>query len=438
MKPNNAHICVLACFFITIFLIQNLMAGQKTLPNNINNQFGGHIKFEGGITGIDSGSYFEPVGTETCIDGLANVRLTDKLSFSDNIYIQTHYEAFFKFGETYEKQADLQKINPSLPGSQVSNTSNIDKRRLFDLTKTIKESDNAILWHRLDRLLVSVKPSWGDIMIGRQAITWGNGLIFNPMDLFNPFSPSDIVRDYKTGDDLASVRFHTDSIEEVNLLYVPRRNITTNEIDSDKSSIAGKCHFFAAEIEVDIMGALHYDQIVLGLGGTGYVGDAAWRSDLVWSALEDSADKSGYIQFVANIDYSWVWWNKNMYGLIEYYHNGLGKNNYTRAMEDPVLMERIDRGELFSLGKNYLNTRIQLELHPLFNLYLNTINNIEDPSGILQPWAIYNMTQNSTLLLGANIYYGSKGSEYGPFLIPGTPFYTNAAANAYILFTYYF
>jgi len=269
-------------------------------------------------------------------------------------------------------------------------------------------------------------------------VTWGNGLIFNPMDLFNPFSPADIVRDYKMGDDLVSVRLNTEAIEEINLLYVPRRNVTTGNLDADASSIAGKLHFFAGDMEVDLMGARHYDETVFGLGGTGYLGDTAWRCDIIWSSLEDTPGKSGYFEIVANIDYSWIWFNKNMYGLIEYYHNGLGKDNYTDAMGDFALMERIDRGELFALGKNYINTQIQVELHPLLNLYFNTINNIKDPSGIFQPRLSYSMTQNSTLLLGGNIFYGSRESEYGGFLIPGTPYYTNAAANGYLLFTYYF
>jgi len=141
---------------------------------------------------------------------------------------------------------------------------------------------------------------------------------------------------------------------------------------------------------------------------------------------------------VANIDYSWVWLKKNLYGLIEYYYNGLGKNNYTDAMQDPQVMERIDRGELFALGKNYLSGQVQVELHPLFNVYLSVINNVKDPSGIIQPWAIWSVTQNSNLHFGANIFYGKQGSEYGGFLIPNTNYYTNAASNAYVLFTYYF
>jgi hypothetical protein len=437
MKPNNT--CIYFFIPILIFiLLTNLWAEQEAGHKNIDNRFGGHFRLEGGITGYDDGSYFEPVGTGIGLDGAANVRLTDKLIFSEKVYVEAHYEAVLRFGDTYKKQVELQKKFPSLSDGLVSDAANIDQRRLFDLTKTVKETDDLILWNRLDRLFVSVKPSWGDIIVGRQAITWGNGLIFNPMDLFNPFSPSDIIRDYKMGDDLVSVRFNTDQIEEGNFLYVPRRNVTTGEVDFDKSSVAGKLHFFAGDIEMDVMGAIHYDEVVLGLGSTGYIRDAAWRFDFIWSSLENDADKSGYIELVANIDYSWVWFNKNMYGLIEYYHNGLGKDNYTDAMRDTALMERIDRGELFALGKNYLSCQIQMELHPLFNLHFNVINNIQDPSGILQPWAVYSVTQNSTLLFGANIYYGDNGSEYGGFLIPGTALNTNASTNAYLLFSYYF
>jgi len=436
MKPNNDKLCWLISFLLSLLFVQTLWAGpdpvlygNKAGVENMDNRFGGHLRLEGSVSGYDDGSYFEPVGTDTGLDSLANVRLTDKLILSEKIYFEAHYEAFLKSGDTYKKQLYLQKyFDPS----------GIDKRRLLDLTKTVKKTEDSVLWNRLDRLFFSIKPSWGDIIVGRQAVTWGNGLVFNPMDLFNPFTPSDTIRDYKMGDDLISVRFNTKFSGECNLLYVPRRDAITGKINFESSSVAGKFHFFAGDIEMDVMGGLHYNEAVLGLGGSGYLGNAAWRTDLVWSTLDDGRDKKGYFEFVANIDYSWAWLNKNMYGLIEYYHNGLGKNNYTTAMGDPEGMERIDRGELFVLGKNYLSGQVQMELHPLFNIYLSVINNIRDPSGIIQPWAIWSVTQNSNLQFGASLFYGKKGSEYGGFLIPDTDFHTNAAPSAYVRLTYYF
>jgi hypothetical protein len=436
MKPNNRLVFGLASFLCLILFAQILWAGQDTTwYKNMENRLGGYLRFQGSIAGYDKGSYFEPVGTDTGIDGFANARFMDTLALSDHAYFEIHYEAFSQWGDTHEKWQALQKGAAPFPGGLMSDTSNIDKRRLLDLTKTLNQTDEYVLWHRLDRLFFSMKASWGDVIAGRQAITWGNGLVFNPMDLFNPFSPSDTIRDYKQGDDLVSVRFNPEQGGEFNIIYVPRRNVITKDVDFKSASLAGKFHFFINDSEMDIMAALHYDEIVLGLGSTGNLGEAAWRCDLVWSTLED---ENGYFEFVANIDYSWVWLKKNMYGLIEYYHNGLGENNYTNAMADPIVLERLDRGELFVLGKDYVSAQIQMELHPLLSVYLGVINNVRDPSGMIQPRAVWNLTQNSNLHLGASVYYGKKDSEYGGFLIPGTNYYTNAAANAYLMFTYYF
>lgn len=451
IKSKHDTLFWIIFFILSLVFAQTILAGpapvlyedkkrvkKKAWYENMDNQFGGHLKFERKVTRYDTGSYFEPVGTQTGMDSLANIRLKDKLILSEKIYFEAHYEAFAKSGDTYKKQYNIQKYFP-LPAAELTSESlNIDKRRLFNLTTTLKQTDDSVLWQRFDRLFFSIKPSWGDILVGRQAITWGNGFIFNPMDLFNPFAPSDTIRDYKTGDDLIALRFHTGLLGECNLLYVPRRNIITDTVDFQDSSVAGKFHFFTEDIEMDIIGAWHYNEIVLGLGGTGYFKDAAWRTDLVWSTLKQGKDLKGYYQFVANIDYSWVWYKKNMYGMIEYYHNSLGKNNYATAMVDPETMERLDRGELFALGKNYLSGQIQMEIHPLLNIYLSIISNVRDPSGIIQPRAIFSVTQNSNLHFGTNIFYGKKTSEYGGILIPGTNYYTNAAPSAYVRFTYYF
>jgi hypothetical protein len=120
------------------------------------------------------------------------------------------------------------------------------------------------------------------------------------------------------------------------------------------------------------------------------LGDAAWRLD-GWTFLDDNDD---YLSLVANLDYSWVWFGKNFYGFVEYYFNGLGKDDYQDAVLDPAITERVARGELFTLGRNYLSGHIQLELHPLFKVFVTSINNVEDPSGILQPYAAWDITQN--------------------------------------------
>ena len=282
--------------------------------------------------------------------------------------------------------------------------------RLMDLTHTIKEEDSWFLLQRLDRLYLALNQPWGSVRIGRQAVTWGNGFVFNPMDLFNPFPPTAIDRDYKTGDDMINAQILLPQIGNAQLLYVARRNPDTDEIESDQASVAGKLHFAAATTEFDLMGSKHFDDYVVGIGSAGYLGDAAWRLDGTWTFLDDGVD---YLSLVANMDYSWVWFEKNFYGFLEYYFNGLGKDNYPDALLDPDITERLARGELFVLGRNYVSGHIQIELHPLFQVFFTAINNIEDPSGILQPYATWDIAQNLQLTGGLSVSYGAKGTEFG-------------------------
>ena len=183
------------------------------------------------------------------------------------------------------------------------------------------------------------------------------------------------------------------------------------------------------------MGAKHFKDFVTGLGSRGYLGEAAWRIDGTWTFLDDGDD---YLSLVANMDYSWVWFNKNFYGFIEYYYNGLGENDYPQALMNPNLTERLARGELYILGKNYLSGQIEVELHPLFKVYLTSINNVEDPSGILQPYATWDITQNLQLTGGLNFTFGAKGTEFGGFELPGTNIRSKNSDNAYLWLIYYF
>jgi hypothetical protein len=378
------------------------------------------------------------VDDSTYIDNTTDFRLKNKLFFSRNCFFEVHYEAIRSEGDTIRNQEELLKLFPSIDKDLLINAPIDDDLRLFDLTSTIDEADSYTLYHRLDRFLITLQPDWGSICIGRQAQTWGNGLLFNPMDLFNPFAPADVDRDYKIGDDMVSVHLNTGSTGDIQLLYVPRRDPDTLKIESDQASLGGKIHFTSGTLEFDIMLARHYRENVAGFGSTGYLGDTAFRIDVVWTSLREKKGDNGSVAVVANIDYSWIWMGMNMYGLVELYFNDLGTDDYDEAIFDSEIIRRIKRGEMFTLGRTYLSCLLQVELHPLFNLHLTVINNIKDPSGIIQPRAVWDISQNLQMTVGANLYYGTKRTEFGGFEIPSTDLLATPPDAAYLWFTRFF
>lgn len=434
-SPVRIRLFRVTCFMIMPFLFF-CPVGADSLE--FDHDPGGHVKARGGVMWPAGDTHYELVGDREYYDGYAGLRLTNKTFAGNFAVFEIHYEAVVSGGDTRKKIHELSERYGAIAGGFYRQNIPEDDRRFMDLAKTLSDKDDHIVYHRLDRLSATLMPAWGTVCVGRQALTWGNGLVFNPMDLFNPFAPTDIERDYKVGDDMASVRFSSDKIGEFQFLGVPRRDPVSRDVEWDRSSVAGKLHVTSGTTEFDVMAAKHYKDHVMGLGALGYAGSAAWRADATYTFPDSESGADGFFSFMANLDYSWVWMKRNFYGLAEFYYNGLGKDEYFEACSDPDIAARFDRGELYTLGKTYLALEITVELHPLARIYLTAINNLADPSGMLQPRGVWDVAENLQLTSGANVSYGEVGTEYGGFEIPGTNQVLKPANNSFVWFTLFF
>jgi len=420
---------------------ENQTISPEPWYKRIEAQWGGRLRILGSVSSYDDDTIFAAVQNDPYYDGAADFRLTNVTYLNPRLYFAIDYEAILSGGDARRVQNELQSLLPdTIPDDFIIIRGPVtDELRFFDLTKTISEGNRYILYNRLDRLALTLEPEWGMVRIGRQAVTWGNGFLFNPMDLFNPFAPTQIDRDYKIGDDMVYTLYSLGQTGDFQLLYVPRRDLESGNVEWNQSSLAGKLHFAVATTEFDVMAAAHYGDFVTGFGSRGYLGDAAWRLDATWTfLLQEDSDQDGYLSLVANMDYSWVWWRKNFYGFIELYFDGLGEENYSEAITNQALVERIVRGEIFTLGRKYLSGSVKVELHPLFNVFLTSINNIADPSGIFQPYAVWDLTKSFQLTFGGTIPWGGSETEFGGFTMPGTEFQFQPSVNAFLWLTYYF
>ncbi len=424
--------CCLLSFAVAAF------AGDRD-STTIEADWGGHLKLRGEASFPAASSPYRTVGPETAFDGNIEGRLKNTLFWGSRVRLDTQYEIVASGGDTRGTYGDLaarfpEALSKALAPAPVPS----DDRRLMSLTRVLRREDDYVAYHRLDRLALTLSPEWGTVTAGRQAVTWGNGFLFNPMDLFNPFSPTDIEREYKIGDDMLFAQMPVAAAGNLQMLWVPRRDPADGDITWDESSVAAKAHMFYDSFEFDLMAAKHYEEIVFGVGGSGYLGNAAWRTDATWTETDGGRPGRNYPSLVANIDYSWVWWGKNLYGFVEFFYSGVGEDDYGKALSDPQIVSRIGRGELFTLGRSYLAGHIRLEVHPLVNLYMTAIANAADPSGVLQPRMTWDVTDAVRLTAGGNIVWGGAGTEYGGIRIPGTGYTTRAADGVYLWLAYYF
>jgi hypothetical protein len=370
-------------------------------------EFGGHTKARLIAQTFPGDSIFNDLAGPDSVDVEADLRLNlefDRGPWSFN----SSYQMFALYGDSVEYSRALP---PGL--GAISKRFPQDDRRLLDLTSVFTDDDKLAALHRLDRLWAGYASEKTVVRIGRQAISWGNGLFFSPMDIVNPVDPTAIDTEYKTGDDMLYGQYLLENGDDIQAAIVFRRNILSGDTDSEESTSSIKYHGIGENAEYDVLAAVNHGDATFGLGGNRSIGGAVLRGDIV--VTDTSSDTT--VQFVSNLSYSWVWGGKNVSGAMEYYFNGFGQKNgrydLPGLVANPDLLDRLSRGELFTIGRHYLAGSLMIEMTPLWLLTPNVFLNAEDGSALLQLVSQNDLKENLAFLGSLNVPVGPKGTEYG-------------------------
>lgn len=304
-----------------------------------------------------------------------------------------------------------------------------DDRRGWTLSDGLGERSRGGSVQRLDRFTLGWRSERLVLRLGRQALSWGNGLIFNPADVFNPFDPAAVDTQYKPGDDMLYGQYLQADGSDWQAVHVIRRDGEGRRSEAVSSS-ALKWHRFGARAELDLLLARHFDETLLVAGGSGSLGGSVLRGDLM---LADTSEEGWVSSLVVNLSGSWQWAGRNTLGTLEYFYNGHGvdESDYrclsgaagplARMPAGPddcpqalaPLGERLSRGELYTLGRHYLAGSLGVELTPLLQFTPLLLANLEDRSALLQLGLRWDLAENWELLGALSLPLGPAGTEYG-------------------------
>jgi len=396
-----------ARFLLRVSAPLHLLAGLFLLPPLCAQTLdtGGHLKVRLQTADYPSDSVFESLTGRSSADLALSFRYNLGVSF-EGWEARAEYQIQAVYGDTVEFTRDLPDV-PLIPERLPD-----DDRRFFNLTHVVTDVDKRAALHRLDRLAVGVTTPNAVIRLGRQAVSWGNGMLFTPMDFFNPFDPAAIDKEYKTGDDMLYGQYLQSNGNDLQGVWVLRRD-ELGKATSRVDSMAIKYHGFVSNAEYDFLVARHYEDLVLGGGGSFNIGGGVLRGDLMLTRTESDTMFSG----VASYTCSWNWWNRNINGVAEVFYNGFGQPDGDYRPESLLrnqdLLDRIARGELFTLGREYLAISAMVEMNPLWGLIPNAFVNLSDGSALIQVVSRHDVAQDWQILAALNLPMGSRGSEYG-------------------------
>lgn len=282
---------------------------------------------------------------------------------------------------------------------------------LFDLTDTYHGQVTAS--QRIDRLALTYSTPDLVVRVGRQALTWGSGLVFRPMDLFDPFGPTATDTEYKPGVDMVYVQRLFADGSDLQFILAPRPARIGGPVTADASSLA--LHFDTTWLghQTTLMLARDHGDWVTALGVNGALGGATWNLELVPTVLRTGGVR---VSGVANISDAVTLLGRNATVFAEYFHNGFGvagSGPFDLASLPPELTDRLARGQVFDTRRDYLAGGATLEVTPLLNVSPSLIVDLNDGSLIALASATYSLSDNINLVAGVQAPIGSARTEFG-------------------------
>ncbi len=294
---------------------------------------------------------------------------------------------------------DVQYDNEILLGNYLQTTefSSLLKNRQpdtwFDLDGNYVDNENAYGGQSFYRAYADIALPDVDLRVGRQRIAWGTAMLWNPMDILNPFSPIQLERQEREGIDAVLMDWSYNALSRLSLVYAKQKS---------GSSVATRWSTNQQGVDISLMAGRFRDDKIVGfdfagqLSGAGVRGEVTQTSPLIGAA---------YTQAVIGADYTFA----NTFSVnVEIYYNGQGAVNPV-AYEFPRLLA----GQIQSLARRYVGTYLGYDITPLLLWRNYVIINLDDDSYFFSPNLIYSMTDNVEASVGLQAFRGDNSTEFG-------------------------
>ena len=312
-----------------------------------------------------------------------------------------------------QSQTVFQFVSPNL--AEAAGLATASTRTFLPLDHDFTESRRVDLDLAVDRLNLEIDLDQVRLVVGRQAISWGVAYIWPVLDLFAPFAPERIDREYKPGVDAVRATIPLGTFSEMELIA----GILGRSLRKDGAAgLLTRVHVGWAD--VGVMGGRFHRDSVAGAFLASDVRGTALRGELSWTRSGDPEDRAGnrlsFWRATLGMD-------RQLSGTVslsgEAAWNGYGVSN-SADYPEVASSDRIARGEITGLGQLYAGVSAAWRFHPLGSLSGTLLLNWQDPSVLWVPALVWSTGNNSEVLLGSQIGFGRKvgeaggpGSEYG-------------------------
>lgn len=276
----------------------------------------------------------------------------------------------------------------------------------INLTWPIVKDSSYILYTNIDRANIQFSKNNWDIRIGRQRINWGINMVWNPNDIFNTFNYYDFNYIERPGCDAIRLQYYTGVTSSVEFAF---------KIDNDERiTTAAMYRFNKWNYDFQVMGGLYKDDIVAGLGWSGYIKNAGFTGEgSYFIDRKNIADTTGI--FVLSFGANYTFRNSiYVHGSFLFTSNGTtGNAGPTDPLDNPIIKVVDVSPKTFTRAKYSIFGQVSYPFTPLIRGDISGIFNPNDKSIFIGPNIDFSLSDNIGLLLMSQIFLGNPETEFG-------------------------
>ncbi len=292
---------------------------------------------------------------------------------------------------------------------------------LVDLTWQPDLGDGMQLRGRTDRLSVTWSPTGAQLVVGRQPVSFGTGLVFTPMDVVNPFSAATIDTEYKPGVDAVRLDGYFGTSAKITAVAawagIPLHAADRPPVGLDDAVFAAAGQGTVGVTDLLGLAAVVRGDLVGGVGFVSSVGPVGVHGEVTGTLpAADAVEDDPFVRAVLGADGRPT--GKTLVSG-EVYLQTLGATDpadYLAFAQGP----RFARGELWTMGRAYAALSVAQELTPLVSGSAALIGNLGDASALLAPGVSISAADDVTVSLGGFVSLGARPDEVPLGLDPST------------------
>lgn len=277
---------------------------------------------------------------------------------------------------------------------------------------------NFVHRHELDRFNAALHFDFMELTVGRQAIGIGRGLLFSAIDVFAPFSPNEVDREWRRGVDAVHLELRIPELEVLSAdVFAVFGNVESGELSS--WSLLGRVRAVVGDVDGELVVGRRGADGMVGGALSATVGDAELHGEFALFGTDGAGVDGGFLG-TRGVVAKGVLGGSYMIDLLrgirvvlEYHYSGFGVENVgrdARILFDAAYQLRALGGHSQTLGRHTLALALSTDLEDDLSLSISYFQSPTDGSGLVAPGFTWVASDLLTLVLTGLLPWGTSPS----------------------------